>query len=98
MSRVRKVFAVACSSVMLAGVAASPASAARQSGLVNVNVEDTCIACDVNVGAAIQAAANVCPNVGVGQIAILANAASRTGSQQAVCTTQGGQDVTITQA
>ena len=98
MSRVKKVFAVACSSVMLAGVAASPAAAqSNQIGLVNVNVNNTCIACDVNVGAAVVAAANVCDAVKVSNIAILANQVARNGGSRTVCQSETGP-VTISQA
>jgi hypothetical protein len=100
MSRVRKVFAVLCSSVMLAAMAASPAAAQNNSnnhGLVNVSVGNVEILNDANIGAAVQAAADVCPNVNVGTIAVLAQAASRTGNQQTVCTSNN-EPVTISQA
>ena len=101
MSRVRKVFAVLCSSAMLAVVAASPAAAQgnqnnQQNGLVNVNLNNTCIACDVNVGVAAQVAANVC-GVKVGPVAVLGAAVDRSGATELVCNSQQGP-VTISQA
>jgi len=89
MSRVKKVFAVLCSSVMLAGVAASPAAAQAQTGLVNVAIGDVNVLNDANVGVAAQVAANIC-GVNVGPVAVLANQVARGSADKTVCTTDQG--------
>jgi hypothetical protein len=97
MSRVKRAFAAACATTMLAGSAAGPAIAATttQDGLVNVNVGNVNIARDVDVGVAANVAAEVC-GVNVGPVTALATNVDTTGTAAAVCTT-GGQVVTLAQ-
>jgi hypothetical protein len=95
MSRVKKVFAVVCSSVMLAVVAASPAAAANQNqdGLVNVAIGDITIK-DVNVGVAANIVAQVC-GVKVGPVAVLARQVDKSGADSdVVCNENGGVKLT----
>lgn len=82
-------------SVALLGVAAVPASAQQQDGLVNVAIGDVTILEDVNIGVAAQVAANVC-GVRVGPVAVLATQVDRSGATETVCETEQG-DVTLTQ-
>ena len=95
MSRVKKVFAVACSGVMLTGVAASPAAAAnnnQQDGLVNVFVGDVSVLNDANVAVAAKLAAQVC-GVKVGPVAVLATQVDKSGATQTVCNEAGGVEI-----
>jgi hypothetical protein len=90
MSRVKKVFAVACSSAMLAAVPASTASAqVAQDGLVNVNVGDVTVQAAVPVSAAVNAVVQACDLADVGnvQVAVLARARAvdRNGQEQTIC-------------
>src|SRR5687767_12376448 len=89
--------------VLGAAVALSPTAAAPveaqgpQVGLINVSIGPNNVLNNANVGVAVPVVANLCPNINVGQIAILALAAARTGNQQTVCTATGGP-VTISRA
>ena len=98
MSRsVRRLFASLCATAMLFVVAASPAAAqnnSQQNGLVNVSVGDVEVLNNVSVGAAINAAANIC-GVQVSQIAVLANQVARNG-QATVCTAETGNATGLT--
>ena len=79
----------------LIGVAAVPAMAQVQDGLVNVAIGDVTILEDVNVGVAAQVAAQVC-GVKVGPVAVLGRAVDRSGATDTVCTSDQGP-VTILQ-
>jgi hypothetical protein len=108
MSRVKKVFAVVCTSAMLAAVPASTAAAAQQNqdGLVNVAVGDVTALNNVSVQAAVDAVVQACDLADVGnvQAAVLARATAvdRGGHEQTICrsgemnTTQGTQQGPIT--
>jgi hypothetical protein len=96
MSQVKRAFAVLCSSVMLAFVAASPAAAANQrsgDNLVNLQIGDITVQ-DINVNVAAQVFAAVC-GTKVGPVAILANQVDAGGSPTITCPNHPG-DVTIT--
>ncbi|GAB3282610.1 hypothetical protein GCM10027449_24800 [Sinomonas notoginsengisoli] len=85
--------------MMLAGGIA-PAQAAnnsQQGGLVNVSVGDVLSNNNVNIGVAAQLVADVCPSVNVGNIAVLAAQAARSGSASAVCSATGAP-INLTQA
>jgi hypothetical protein len=94
MLRVKKVFAVLCSSAMLAAVPASTAAAANnttQDGLVNVAVGDVNVLNGVSVQAAVNAVVQACDLADVGnvQVAVLARATAvdRGGNEQTICRT-----------
>ena len=92
--------ALASGLLLTAGLA--PAHAQQQSGLVNVNVShitigDVLSENNVNVGVAALLVANVCPSVTVGNVAVLAAQAARSGSATAVCTATG-DTIEFTQA
>jgi hypothetical protein len=91
----RKIIGVVFGSAALVGIAAMPANAQVQDGLVNVAIGDVTILEDVNVNVAAQVAANVC-GVEVGPVAILATEVDRSGATRTVCTTDQG-DVDIRQ-
>jgi hypothetical protein len=68
----RKMMASIFASAMLfAGLAGTASAQVDQDGLVNVNIGDVTLTDTVD--AAVLIAANVCPNVNVGAIAILAD-------------------------
>jgi len=68
----------------------------RQRGLVNVAVGDVLSENDLAIGAAAQAVAQICPNLSVGNVAVLAAQANRTNvPQTAVCITEAGQELPI---
>jgi hypothetical protein len=98
---VRRFFASLCASVMLAGVAASPAAAAnnnQQDGLVNVAIIGDCtvVSCNqtnVGVGVAANVAANVC-GVKV-NVAVLAIQQVDRGAQQTYSCSNAGQTSTV---
>jgi bifunctional ADP-heptose synthase (sugar kinase/adenylyltransferase) len=109
MSRVRRVFAVLCSSAMLAGVAASPAAAQgggggnqQQNGLVNVGVNTgdcgvlSCNQTNVGVGVAANILANVC-GVAVNAAVLAVQGVDQSGEQFSCTNDATGQTVTITQ-
>ncbi len=82
------------SAVMFAGLGGSAAAQVEQDGLVNVNIGD--ITLTDTVDAAVLIAANVCPNVNVGAIAILAERVDAGDVRQVtLCRTDNGR-VTIT--
>ena len=84
--------------VSLAPVPVAEAQDQNQRGLVNVAVGNLLTENNVSIGAAAQAVANVCPNLSVGNVAVLAAQANRTNvPQTAVCEAVGGnQPITIT--
>ena len=91
----RKMLATLSASAMLFGGLAATASAqVDQDGLVNVNIGD--ITLTDTVDAAVLIAANVCPNVNVGAVAILADRVDAGNVRQVtLCRTDNGR-VTIT--
>jgi hypothetical protein len=91
----RSVAALVAAGAMGFGIV-GPATAQPQVGLVNVSVGDVTILENVNVGAAVQAAVNIC-GVQVGPIGVLAVQAARQG-QVVVCTTDQGDQVIIQRA
>ena len=83
--------------LLTAGIAGS-ASAAKQTGLVNVEVGDVTILEDVNVAAAVIAVAELCPNVDVDVIVgVISAIASGDTKQNTFCRTDTGQ-VKVTQS
>lgn len=90
-----KIVGALVGSVALVGVAAAPASAQQQDGLVNVMIGDVTILEDVNIAVAAQVAANVC-GVRVGPVAVLATQVDQSGDLRTVCETEQG-DVILTQ-
>ena len=74
-----------------------PPGQVDQDGLVNVYVNDVLEVRDVNLAAAVQAVANVCPGVDVENLAILASQVDQTGAAQTVTCTAGGAPIEITQ-
>jgi hypothetical protein len=91
----RKMLATLSASAMLFGGLAATASAqVEQDGLVNVNIGD--ITLTDTVDAAVLIAANVCPNVNVGAVAILADRVDAGNVRQVtLCRAENGR-VTIT--
>ena len=91
----RKMVATLSASAMLVGGLAATASAqVEQDGLVNVNIGD--ITLTDTVDAAVLLAANVCPNVNVGAVAILADRVDAGNVRQVtLCRAENGR-VTIT--
>jgi hypothetical protein len=102
LARVRKLaVTTVISGAMVLGLA--PVAGAQpvfQDGLVNVNVGDVTILEDVNVAAVIGVAATLC-DIDVGPVAVGvlgdAVAVDRSGRERTICTTDAGDDVTITQ-
>jgi hypothetical protein len=94
--RTRRYVAVTFAALSLAVVGAPLASAqVDQDGLVNVNIGPVTVE-DVNVNAVIDVVANVCPNVGVGTVAILADRVDSGDIRQVtLCRADAGR-VTIT--
>jgi hypothetical protein len=66
-------------------------------GLVNVNVGDVTILEDVNIAAAVDAVAVLCPAVSVSDIAILADQTDTTSRTTTVCRTEDNDKVRFTQ-
>ena len=103
-----KTLVTVAASLALVGASASTAAAEpRQSGLVNVNVSDVEIGDiasgnNVAVGVAAAIVANVCPNLSVGDVAVLASQVVRgdqSVTQQADCNGDADlDDIQITQA
>jgi hypothetical protein len=91
----KSIAALVASGAMIFGIV-GPAAAQPQVGLVNVSVGDVTVLENVNVGAAVQLAVNVC-GVQVGPIGVLAIQAARQG-QVVVCTTDQGDQVIIQRA
>jgi hypothetical protein len=94
--RLRRYVAVTFAALSVAVVGAPIASAqpVDQDGLVNVNIGD--ITLTDTVDAAVLIAANVCPNVNVGAVAILADRVDAGNVRQVtLCRTDDGR-VTIT--
>jgi hypothetical protein len=91
----RKMMASIFASAMLfAGLAGSASAQVDQDGLVNVNIGDVTLTDTVD--AAVLIAANVCPNVNVGAVAILADRVDAGNVRQVtLCRTDDGR-VTIT--
>jgi hypothetical protein len=91
----RKTLATLSASALVFGGLAGTASAqVEQDGLVNVNIGD--ITLTDTVDAAVLIAANVCPNVNVGAVAILADRVDAGNVRQVtLCRTENGR-VTIT--
>lgn len=91
----RKMFASLFASVVLIGGLAGGASAqVEQDGLVNVNIGDVTVTDTID--AAVVAVANVCPNVNVGAVAILAERVDAGNVRQVTfCRAEDGR-VTIT--
>jgi hypothetical protein len=91
----RKLLAPLFASVVLFGGLAGTASAqVQQDGLVNVNIGDVTITDTID--AAVLVVANVCPNVNVGSIAILAERVDAGNVRQVtLCRAEDGR-VTIT--
>jgi hypothetical protein len=92
--------AAACTSALFVGASVAPAQAARQDGLVNVNVGDVTVLEDVNVAVIANVVANVCDAVDAGPIAAgvlgRARAVDNSGRDQTVCMA-GTDPVTLTQ-
>src|ERR687894_829420 len=102
-TRARTVVVSLLASAMLVGpVSVVPASVAEaqqnQGGLVNVAVGDVLSQNNVAIGLAAQLVANLCPNLSVGNVAVLAAQANATNvPQTATCGAVGGnQPITIT--
>jgi hypothetical protein len=90
----RKMMASLFASAMLFAGLAGSASAQEQDGLVNVNIGDVTVTDTID--AAVLVAANVCPNVNVGAVAILAERVDAGNVRQVtLCRTDAGR-VTIT--
>jgi hypothetical protein len=90
----RKMMASLFASAMLFAGLAGSASAQEQDGLVNVNIGDVTLTDTID--AAVLVAANVCPNVNVGAVAILAERVDAGNVRQVtLCRTDAGR-VTIT--
>jgi hypothetical protein len=91
----RKTLATLSASALLFGGLVGTASAqVEQDGLVNVNIGD--ITLTDTVDAAVLIAANVCPNVNVGAVAILADRVDAGNVRQVtLCRAENGR-VTIT--
>lgn len=91
----RKLMAsLASSALLFAGFAGAAAAQVEQDGLVNVNIGDVTLTDTVD--AAVLIAANVCPNVNVGAVAILADRVDAGNVRQVtLCRTEDGR-VTIT--
>jgi hypothetical protein len=82
------------SALLFAGLAGTASAQVEQDGLVNVNVGDVTLTDTVD--AAVLIAANVCPNVNVGAVAILAQHVDAGRVRQVtLCRTDDGR-VTIT--
>jgi hypothetical protein len=82
------------SALLFAGLAGTASAQVEQDGLVNVNVGDVTLTDTVD--AAVLIAANVCPNVNVGAVAILADRVDAGNVRQVtLCRTDDGR-VTIT--
>ena len=97
-SYAQKSIATLFAGTVLAVGVASPASAqTRQDGLVNVNVGDVTILEDVNIAAAVDAVAVLCPAVSVSNIAVLAEQTDATSRTRAVCRTEDNDRVRFTQ-
>lgn len=78
----RKVAAMFATAGVTLGFMSPAALAQQQRGLVNVNVGDVTVLENVAIGVAAQAVANVCPNLNVGQVAVLAVQAARQDVEQ----------------
>ena len=86
--------ALSTSALLFAGFAGAASAQVEQDGLVNVNIGD--ITLTDTVDAAVLAVANVCPNVNVGAVAILADRVDAGNVRQVtLCRAEGGR-VTIT--
>jgi hypothetical protein len=97
-SYAQKSIATLFAGTVLAVGVASPASAqTKQDGLVNVNVGDVTILEDVNIAAAVDAVAVLCPAVSVSDIAILARQTDTTSRTTTVCRTEDNDKVRFTQ-
>jgi hypothetical protein len=82
------------SALLLGGFAGSASAQVEQDGLVNVNIGDVTLTDTID--AAVLIAANVCPNVNVGAVAILAERVDAGNVRQVtLCRTDEGR-VTIT--
>jgi hypothetical protein len=91
----RKMLATFCGSALLfTGLAGTASAQVEQDGLVNINIGDVTLTDTVD--AAVLIAANVCPNVNVGAVAILAERVDAGNVRQVtLCRTEDGR-VTIT--
>jgi hypothetical protein len=95
-SYAKKSIATLFAGTVLAVGVASPASAqTKQDG--NVNVGDVTILEDVNIAAAVDAVAVLCPAVSVSDIAILADQTDTTSRTTTVCRTEDNDKVRFTQ-
>jgi hypothetical protein len=82
------------SALLFVGLAGTASAQVEQDGLVNVNIGDVTLTDTVD--AAVLVAANVCPNVNVGAVAILADRVDAGNVRQVtLCRTDDGR-VTIT--
>ncbi len=88
------VAALFTSAFLLAGFGGSASAQVQQDGLVNVNIGDVTITDTVD--AAVSIVANVCPNVNVGSVAILAERIDAGDVRQATFCRAEGDRVTIT--
>jgi hypothetical protein len=82
------------SALLFGGLAGSASAQVQQDGLVNVNIGDVTITDTID--AAVLAVANVCPNVNVGAVAILANNVDAGRVRQVTLCRAEGDRVTIT--
>lgn len=82
------------SALLLAGSAGTASAQVEQDGLVNVNIGDVTITDTID--AAVSVVANVCPNVNVGAVAILAERIDAGNVRQVTTCRAEGDRVTIT--
>jgi hypothetical protein len=91
----RKMMAALSATALLVAASAGTASAqVEQDGLVNVSIGDVTVTDTID--AAISAVANVCPNVNVGSVAILADRVDSGDVRQVTFCRAEGDRVTIT--
>ena len=82
------------SALLFAGVTGTAGAQVQQDGLINVNIGDVTLTDTVD--AAVLIAANVCPNVNVGAIAILADRVDAGNVRQVTVCRADGNRVTLT--
>jgi hypothetical protein len=90
----KMVAALFTSAFLFAGFGGAASAQVQQDGLVNVNIGDVTITDTVD--AAVSIVANVCPNVNVGAVAILAERIDAGNVRQATFCRAEGDRVTIT--
>jgi hypothetical protein len=95
-SLAKKSIATVFAGTVLAVGVASPASAQRQDGLVNVAIGDVTVQDAVDIGVAAQVVAQIC-GLKVGPVAVLATQVDRSGDTRTVCEAQADQDIELDQ-